>query len=333
MASKTRLGTVLVLAILACLAVLTSTAGAQVTVGQTIRAPYAPVVCNYANAFDEVQVSVADGTSYAVPSAGLLTTWSTVAGPFGSQLGLKVYRPLGGLKFQVVGQDGPRPLLAGQRNSFPVAIPVQAGDIVGVSVPPSGSPVCGFTTELAADVFRFNMGSAPNGAVIDLASSESGDRVNIEASLLPPPTITSLSPAAGPIKNAKVTIAGANFAAVQGVSFGGVAAKSFSVDSEGQIRAVAPNSTKLSKVPVVVTTGAGSATSAQTFAYKGCKVPQLQGKKLKASKKTARKRDCKVGKVKKLGGASAKTGKVVAQNPKPGKLLLPGAKIKVTLAD
>jgi hypothetical protein len=309
-----------------------SAAGAQVTVGQTIRAPYTPVVCNYVTAYDEVQVSVADGTSYAVPSAGLLTTWSTVAGPFGGQIGLKVYRPLGGPKFQVVGQDGPRPLLASQRNSFPVAIPVQAGDVVGVSVPASGSPVCAFTTGLGADVYRFNPGSAPNGAVIDFGSSGSEDRVNIEASLLPPPAITSLSPAAGPIKNAKVTIAGANFAAVQGVSFGGVQAKSFSVDSEGQISAVAPSSTKLSKVPVVVTTGAGSATSTQTFAYKGCKVPQLKGKKLKASKKTARKRDCKIGKVKKLGGATAKTGEVVAQNPKPGKLLLPGTKIKVTLS-
>jgi beta-lactam-binding protein with PASTA domain len=82
-----------------------------------------------------------------------------------------------------------------------------------------------------------------------------------------------------------------------------------------------------------VTTSAGSATSAQTFAYEGCKVPKLKGKKLKASKKTARKRDCKIGKVKKLGDATASTGEVVKQNPKPGKIFLPGTKIKVTLGD
>ncbi|MGE0068008.1 MAG: PASTA domain-containing protein [Solirubrobacterales bacterium] len=48
-------------------------------------------------------------------------------------------------------------------------------------------------------------------------------------------------------------------------------------------------------------------------------------------KKKARKADCKIGKVKKLGDATAKTGEVVKQNPKPGKLLAPGTKIKVTL--
>lgn len=331
MASKARLGTALVLAILACLAVSVSAACAQVTVGQTIRAPYLPVQCVSENPLDEVQVAIADGTGYAVPSAGLLTSWSTVAGTFGGRMGLKVYRPLAPLQFLVVGQDGPRPLLSGQRNTFPVAIPVQAGDIVGITVPGNGSPVCAFETGSGADVSRFSSGSAPNGAVVNFGSFRTEERMNIEATLLPPPAITSLSPATGPIKKAKVTIAGANFAAVQGVSFGGVPAKSFTVDSEGQISAVAPDSTKLSKVPVAVTTGAGSATGTQTFQYKGCKVPQLQGKKLKASKKTARKRGCKIGKVKKLGDATPKTGEVVKQSAKPGKLLLPGAKIHVTL--
>lgn len=62
-------------------------------------------------------------------------------------------------------------------------------------------------------------------------------------------------------------------------------------------------------------------------------MPKLKGKKLKASKKRARKSDCRIGKVKKLGDASAKTREVVRQNPKPGKILLPGTKIKVTLGD
>lgn len=335
MVSLSRFGLASVAAICACLAIWASGAGAQVVVGQTIRPPFAPVQCNSATPYDEMQVTVADGASYTVPSAGVLTTWSTVAGSSGGQLGLKIYRPLGGTRFQVVAQDGPHPLLAGQRNTFPVTIPVLAGDIVGTAVPGNGNSVCAFTTNLGADFYRYNPGNSPNGAVIEFGSMLFGteERMNIEASLLSPPVIGSFTPAAGPIKNATVTIAGANFAAVQGVGFGGVPAKSFTVYSEAQITAVAPDSAKLSQVPITVTTSAGSATSAQSFAYEGCKVPQLKGKKLKASKKTARKRDCKIGKVKKLGDATASTGEVVKQNPKPGKILLPGTKIKVTLGD
>lgn len=80
-----------------------------------------------------------------------------------------------------------------------------------------------------------------------------------------------------------------------------------------------------------MTTEAGTATSTQLFSYEGCKVPQLKGKKLKAAKKQLRKAGCKLGKVKKQGDATIKTGKVVKQKPGPGKLLPPGAKVKVTL--
>jgi beta-lactam-binding protein with PASTA domain len=62
-----------------------------------------------------------------------------------------------------------------------------------------------------------------------------------------------------------------------------------------------------------------------------CTVPKLKGKKLKATKKTLAKADCKLGKVKKLKGATSKTGKVKSQNPKPGKILPPGAKVNVKL--
>jgi hypothetical protein len=62
-----------------------------------------------------------------------------------------------------------------------------------------------------------------------------------------------------------------------------------------------------------------------------CVVPKLKGKKLKAAKKMLRAADCRVGKVKKLQGASAKTGKVVKQKPKPGKVLAPGSRVSVKL--
>jgi beta-lactam-binding protein with PASTA domain len=72
-------------------------------------------------------------------------------------------------------------------------------------------------------------------------------------------------------------------------------------------------------------------TQADQFTYTACTVPKLKGKKLKAAKKALAKADCKLGKVKKLKGATTKTGKVKKQSPKPGTILAPGAKVRVKL--
>jgi len=246
-------------------------------------------------------------------------------------LAFKVFRPLGGTSYQVVAHDGPRSLTSSALNTFPVSIPVQAGDVVGMSLPENAQADCLFETASPGDVVGYRQGNVADGASFSLENTFTEERVNVSATLLPPPTIASISPAAGSISGASVVIAGANFANVQSVSFGSVPASSYTVDSEGQITAVAPPSATLVSVPVTVTTVAGSASSAQPFAYQGCLVPSLKGKKLKAAKKKAKKANCKIGKVKKLGDATAKTGKVSKQGPKPGKILVPGSKINVTL--
>jgi hypothetical protein len=312
---------------------MSSPASAQITLGQLATATTPTFNCEYGAApYDELQTSVAAGNSYVAPSSGVITSWSTQVGTNpGQMLGFKVYRATGAGIFLVVGQDGPRALTSGL-NTFPVNVPVQTGDILGIFLPPSVHSDCGFETGLVGDAISWQEGNAPVGSSFAIQETYLENRLNISATLLSPPTISAIAPAEGSIKGANVAIAGTNFASVTGVSFGSVPA-TFTVNSEGQITAVAPPSKTLSKVPVTVTTAAGSATSAQTFAYKGCKVPQLKGKKLKAAKKKTRKGDCKLGKVKKLDGATAKTGKVTKQNPKPGKILAPGSKVKITLDD
>jgi hypothetical protein len=309
-------------------------ASAQLTVGQNPPPGIPPRLCEFESAYDEVQVQTAAGNSYVVPVAGVLTSWTTVVGPAtGQAFGLKVYRPLGGEIYQVIGVDGPRALVPGTANTFPVNIPVVAGDVLGVVLGPNSAADCVFDTGLSQDIIRFHPGNDAVGSSNTFGNFFESARLNISATLLPPPVITALTPAEGPIKGAKVVIAGANFASVSAVSFGGIPAKSFTVDSEAQISAVAPNSSKLVKAAVGVTTIAGTAGAPTTFAYEGCKVPKLKNKKLKAVKKQAKKADCKIGKVKKQGDATAKTGEVVKQNPKPGQILLPGAQIKVTLGE
>jgi beta-lactam-binding protein with PASTA domain len=71
--------------------------------------------------------------------------------------------------------------------------------------------------------------------------------------------------------------------------------------------------------------------AADRFTYTACVVPKLTGKKLRVSKKKLKKADCKLGKVKTLKGATAKSSKVVKQSPKPGRVLAPGSKVSVKL--
>lgn len=337
MSKASRIPVIAIMAVGAFL-VLSPGAVAQVTVGQTAPGASPATECEFPTPFDELQTAVSSGASYTVPTGGVITSWSTNAGAgAGQTLSLKIFRPLTSTTYQVLAHDGPRALTPSALNTFAVSIPVQAGDILGLAIPTSkpevgGVPIaCLFETGNPGDVIAYHEQFAADGAVFTPEETFTKSRLNVSATLLPPPTMNALSPASGSVKGGtSVVLAGTNFASVQSVTFGTTAA-SFTVNSEGQITAISPAATKLSKVPVSVTTVAGAASSPTTFAYEGCKVPKLGGKKLKAAKKSLKKNDCRLGKVKKTGDATAKDGKVIKQNPKSGKILAPGAKVAVKL--
>src|SRR4051794_490078 len=131
-----------------------SSAPAEVVVGQV--APVTPVAaCEEPVGFDEVQTAVSGGTSYVIPSSGVLTSWSTNAATGdGQSQGFKVFRPSGS-NFQVVAEDAPRALTAGTINTFPVNIPVQAGDVIGVVYVGGTKTACSFFTGNTGDVLAF----------------------------------------------------------------------------------------------------------------------------------------------------------------------------------
>ncbi len=79
---------------------------------------------------------------------------------------------------------------------------------------------------------------------------------------VPPPTISSFTPASGPA-GATITIGGMNFNGATAVTFNGIPADSFTVDSATQIRAVVPNGATTGKIGV--TTAAGAVSSAANF--------------------------------------------------------------------
>lgn len=316
------------------LALFGGTASAQITIGQLAPNDTA-TECEEPVPFDEVQVAVGSGASYAVPApGGVLTSWSTNAGSGSGQLlELKVYRPAGLGTYTVVGHDGPHALAPSSLNTFHVGIPVQTGDVIGLLTPGEGSATaCFFPTTDPRDRGGWKEGNVLDGGTFSLEEEALKFRMNVSATVLPPPTLGTPGTLAGSIAGGTgVVIPGANLAEVRSVSFGSTPAASYIVNSESQITAVAPASATLTAVPITVITPAGSASTASTFAYEGCLVPKLNGKKLKASKKKLKKSDCKLGKVKKVGDATAKTGKVVKQNPKPGKVLAPGTKVGIKL--
>jgi len=97
--------------------------------------------------------------------------------------------------------------------------------------------------------------------------------------------------------------------------------------------ATAPETAKAGPVDLTVTTIAGTSLTngGDRFSYQACVVPKLADRKLRAAKTRLRNAGCRIGKVKKLDGATAKTGLVTKQSPKPSKTRVPGTKVNVTL--
>jgi hypothetical protein len=71
------------------------------------------------------------GGQYAAPFVGVLTSWSFQAGPTPPPIKLKVARHTGGNSFTIVGESDRMTLASNLLNTYPVQIPVQAGDVLG----------------------------------------------------------------------------------------------------------------------------------------------------------------------------------------------------------
>lgn len=103
---------------------------------------------------------------------------------------------------------------------------------------------------------------------VKTAGGTSATSASDQFTYVPPPTISSIASSAGPVGGTVVTITGSNFSGVTSVTFDGVEATSFVVNSPTQIMAVAPQH-PIGTVDIIVTTkGGASALSANDqFTY------------------------------------------------------------------
>lgn len=124
-----------------------------------------------------------------------------------------------------------------------------------------------------------------------------------------------------------MTMTGSNFEGATAVKFGDIPAQSFAVSSGGQLTAVAP--AQVSIVSVSATTLAGTASLPSSFTYKGCVVPNVKGRKLRAAKKLIRAANCAVGPVGLRKSGKRKVGRLLAQQPPAGTVTSPGSKVTV----
>lgn len=147
---------------------------------------------------------------------------------------------------------------------------------VGASVTVTGTHLTGTTTlsfNGTSATFTINgatqiTATVPNGATtgkISLANPNGNvaSASNFTVTVPPPaPTITSFTPASGPVATI-VSVSGTNFTGATAVAFNSKAATSFTVNSATQITATVASATTTGKI--TVTTPGGTATSTNNF--------------------------------------------------------------------
>jgi hypothetical protein len=177
-----RFSLVSVVAVALSLSAAVSPASASVTIGQ-IATPDG--FCNPVPASDYAQPSVTSGNSYVVKGAGTITSWSHIAAAgMGQQMKMKVFRPIGGLTYTVVGQDGPQPLTESAPNTFPTSIAVRAGDVLGLTTV-TGSAAIGCAFGVPGQTYYRAEGDHANGAPVTFSIGPGDCRLNISAVLNP----------------------------------------------------------------------------------------------------------------------------------------------------
>lgn len=143
------------------LALIATPAGAAVAIGQT-----SPAGEGCEGPADVLQPTVTSGSSYVVPVAGTITSWSHEASASENQLvRMKIFRKLAEPStYEVVGHDGPRSPVPSSLNTYETSIDVLPGDVLGLT------PLTASAGESVACVF-----DAPGETQLRLFDSDLAD--------------------------------------------------------------------------------------------------------------------------------------------------------------
>jgi len=347
-----------------CLAALLVPGGAAaqpITVGSELVAPQ-----TLFQSFSGDQVTVANPQPVGPfvrplsPVDGTVVRWRLApqAGiPTAQEYRLTVLRPDGSGGYSAIATSDPETASTSVIGTFTTALPIKEGDLVGLDV--QAGPLEPETKLAVASIpgatqFYWD----PFLAVGSLATAPKpigALEFEFNAEVQPAPEVGFVSPSDGPVGGGTtVTVKGQNFAAVSGVSFGSVGARSFTVLNEGEISAVSPPGIGAGVVDVTVTSSAGTSRvgSADRFTYfvpsppgpgqsssasgqpspsspkPTCKVPRLTRKTLPVARKALKRSGCRLGAVR----GNRRTGnRITRQSPRPGVTRRVGWDVNVTI--
>jgi hypothetical protein len=328
---SSRLAIAVVCAVSALASMATAAQASVITIGSVLPDEWA------SKKFDRVETIFntalpESGAALTSPVNGAIVRWR-IQGAVGGPFYLRVLHPDGKGAYEAAGKSaGVSPLGTGLE-TFETNLKIQAGDLIGVD-PTNDTDEIGVKVEAGAS-YASIFPTPFNGTIAPPSKTFSGEEVELSAEVQPAPEVSTISPPFGPVTGATlVTIAGKNFNGANAVKFGATQATSFTVDSDTQITATVPPALRPGKVDVVVSTLAGDNpnTRFDDYVYRACVVPAVKNKTLKKAKTLLRRRGCKLGHVKKVDAPKpSKAGKVLKQTPKPGKILAPGARVRITL--
>ena len=129
------------------------------------------------------------------------------------------------------------------------------------------TPATSFVVDSATEITAISPGGT--GTVRVTVSTRAGTSCSpAYYSYLPSPTVTGVSPSAGPAAGGtSVTITGSYFTNATAVDFGGIPATSFTVDSDSEITASAPAGTGTVDVTVTSLGGSSATSSSEAYTY------------------------------------------------------------------
>lgn len=175
---------------MAAVLLLPGTASGATTIGSTFSGaqPFFPPPTTY------VQRSTdATSPSYTVPAGGTVITSFSVRADADStdQVKFKVFRPTGTPdRYTVIGSSATQTLVANTLNTFTVAIPVQAGDVIGLASIAGTVPVARYGFAAGDEGNQASGDFAVGSAYNPISPSGSTLRLNVSAtvdSVAPPP--------------------------------------------------------------------------------------------------------------------------------------------------
>lgn len=273
------------------------------------------------------------GASIASPVDGAILRWQ-VQGASGGPFYLRVLHPNGKGAYEAAGTSLPAVPPSEGLERFSTNLKVKAGDLIGID-PTNPTDKIG-VAEASGASFATIFPTPFDGSVVPPSETVSGKEIELSAEVLPVPEVVSVTPSFGSVTGGTVvTITGQNFLNASSVKFGSTPATSFTVDSDTEITATAPGVLRPGKVDVSITTVAGDNVNTRydDYVYRACVVPAIKNKTLKKAKSLLRRNGCKLGHVKKVKAPAKKEGKVLKQTPRAGKVLAPGARVRINLGD